>query len=147
MHRTFVRLIHLALASFIFSGGANWPVHAQAPSTKDFDSRCKAGDAAACFDLGYRYQQGEGVGENPGRALALYQTACTGGVVEGCVNAAFLYELGAKGVKENSSKALVLFRAACDGPDHDVQGRRPHKVGCDGVKRLETSIAASKAAK
>lgn len=110
---------------------------AAAASTKSLDSDCKAGDASACFDLAFRYQQGEGVREDERRALVLYEKACTGGVVAGCVNAAFRYE------DVNPAKALGLFRAACDGPDHDVQGYRPHQIACEGVTRLGSSVAGT----
>lgn len=33
-----------------------------AKSVKTLDNDCKRGDASACFDLAFRYQQGEGVG-------------------------------------------------------------------------------------
>lgn len=61
------------------------------------------------------------------------------------MNAALKYELGDKGVAMNTAKALGLFRAVCDGPDHDVQGNRPHKIACDGVKRLGSAAGATPA--
>jgi len=65
--------------------------HAQAISLL---AQCDSGRAHSCFELGIRYDRGEGVREDVARAAIFYQKACDDGLADGCylVGAAYATE-------------------------------------------------------
>ena len=75
---------------------------------------CDDGDAAACYNLGVLYYNGEGVTQDPARAATLVQQACDGGIVQGCYNAAQAFHAGL-GVPPDLLRAAGLYEQACDG--------------------------------
>jgi len=72
--------------------------------------------------FGLLYEQGTGVGQNAAKAAALYQKACDGGQMRGCVNLGFLYEQGT-GVSQDAAKAAALYHKACDGGERQACAR------------------------
>ena len=76
------------------------------PST--CDARCASGDFASCNTFG-RLQSFKSDHAGAGRA---FETACSGGLVEGCHNLALYLYTGA-GVQPDKSEAFRLFRDAC----------------------------------
>lgn len=80
---------------------------------------CRGGDLRACYDLGVRYQTGEGVRRNFRTAAALFDHACSGGDTYGCNGLGRLHENG-HGVRRDAARALSLYRQACDGSDWPV---------------------------
>lgn len=54
---------------------------------KRYAEACEAGKAEACTNLGYHYERGDGVAEDPARAVELYGKGCDGGHAEGCAAA------------------------------------------------------------
>jgi serine/threonine protein kinase len=78
-----------------------------------FEQACAGGVAAACNDLGYMNQFGEGVALNYARALTLYTKACDKGNGEGCNNLGTIFLRGI-GVSPNGSQAVTLFSKACE---------------------------------
>jgi hypothetical protein len=110
---------------------------------------CRGGDLRACYDLGVRYQTGEGVRRNFRTAAALFEHACSGGDTYGCNGLGRLHENG-HGVRRDAARALSLYRQACDGSDWPVcyyvgwlnangrltavnldEGRRYYRLACD----------------
>jgi TPR repeat protein len=116
----------------VFLGLLACPLAGQDPETLRFS--CDAGDATACVVLGHMYQTGEGVTQDLARAVILYQQACEGGLMQGCVNLGimtqqrecdsgllrvcvnlgFMYYTG-EGVVQDLARAVGLYRQACDG--------------------------------
>ncbi len=75
---------------------------------------CDDGNATACSNLGFMYQNGEGVTRDLARAASLYQQACDGGNTLACYNLGMFYEHG-EGVPQNSARAASFYQHACDG--------------------------------
>jgi hypothetical protein len=73
------------------------------------------GDPAACYREGTAYANGAGVARDEGRAAALFQRACDGGVMSGCANLGWLYFSG-HGVAKDDARASALFQKACGDP-------------------------------
>lgn len=75
---------------------------------------CRAENLYACGDLGWDYQQGEGVPLDYPKAYALHKRACDGGVVFRCNDQAYLLWNG-WGVARDVDAALRLWKKSCDG--------------------------------
>lgn len=76
---------------------------------------CEGRDADACFELALDYAGGlNGLGEDAGKAMSLYQKACDGGLMVGCYFLGDMYENG-EGVTKDSAKAAALYQQACEG--------------------------------
>ena len=76
--------------------------------------QCFQGKADRCSDLGLRYERGQEVVQDSGRAAQLYRKACDSANAIGCHNLAVLYEHG-EGVEQNHVLAARLYRQACEG--------------------------------
>ena len=79
--------------------------------------RCSARHAMAatsrCVLLAMSYEDGDGVAQDAGKAVALYQKACDAGEASGCNNLAVMYKRG-HGIPANAAKAAVFRGKACD---------------------------------
>jgi hypothetical protein len=75
---------------------------------------CDGGNAKACRNLGYMYQNGDGLEQNYGKAMQLYKEGCEKGSAEACNDVGVLYQKG-WGVDKNSRQSVKFFRKACDG--------------------------------
>ena len=71
------------------------------------------GDADAQFNLGWRYDCGDGVEKNPKKAVELYRKAADQGHAGAQNNLGMCY-LEGNGVEKNPEKAVELFRKAAD---------------------------------
>jgi len=79
-------------------------------------SRCEAGKAADCNDLGVIFLNGQGVAKDLAAAAALFRRACDGGIAVGCSNLGVLYEDGSA-VTKDVVRAAALYKQACDAGD------------------------------
>ena len=66
-----------------------------AEEARSLDASCSDGDAAACYSLAYKVQQGEHVLRDWRRAADLFQLACDGREAEGCVRLGRMHVHGA----------------------------------------------------
>jgi TPR repeat protein len=89
-------------------------------------SNCERGDNVACGRLGSRYEYGDGVARDDGRAVKLYKKACDGGLPLGCASLGELVETG-RGTRADMGEAAALYQQGCSG---GAQG------GCAALGRL-----------
>ena len=87
---------------------------------------CDEGNALGCNNLGFLYENSQGVRQDYQKAAQFYQKACDGGNAGGCGMLGFLYKYG-KGVRQNFSTAKEYYGKACD------LGLQP---GCDDYRKL-----------
>jgi hypothetical protein len=83
-------------------------------AVKLFSKACDGGNARGCYNLGFMYENGEGVQQDYSKAAELYTKACDDGSVKGCYNLGAMYANG-KGVQQDYSKAAEFYTKACDG--------------------------------
>ncbi|MDP2078281.1 MAG: sel1 repeat family protein [Sulfuricurvum sp.] len=76
MKNLFVRTI-CALTLTIASGYAD--------NINTLTKACNSGNADACFSLGIKYYNGNGVKKDQNKAEQLYKQACKGGISEACI--------------------------------------------------------------
>ena len=79
------------------------------------DEACDDGDAASCGLLAALVERGEGAPRDVARAAQLYQRACDGGDLPGCVGLGQVHRAGRGGLARDPARAVVLFQRACDG--------------------------------
>ena len=87
---------------------------------------CDSNDADSCFDLGVRYDDGQGVKQDYSKATTYYEKACSMNDGDGCFISGLYYSQG-KGVKQDYSKASTLYEKACNLNDG---------VGCSNLGYL-----------
>jgi len=68
----------------------------------------------ACARLGNAYADGDGVGRDDSKAVALFVRACELGLADACLGAGLAYRRG-QGVPKNTRLSLELLGKACDG--------------------------------
>jgi TPR repeat protein len=88
---------------FVLAGFLLWPRH----EAQFFDQR----DPAILNILGTRYEKGDGVPKNLGKAAELYKKAADQGHADAQCNLALLYQNG-EGVRKDLRKAVELFQKA-----------------------------------
>ena len=96
--------------------------HTPSPET-EFDKQLKAaaqGDAAAQYNLGVMYDNGEGVAEDDIKAVAWYQKAADQGYAGAQTNLGWMYVKG-KGVTKDAVKAVAWYQKAAAQGDADAQ--------------------------
>src|SRR5688572_13361018 len=74
---------------------------------------CRKSHGAACTDLGFFFEKGKLVPEDPLMAAKLYFRGCELGNATGCTNTGYMYEKG-KGVKEDAARAVTYYEKGCD---------------------------------
>ena len=84
------------------------------------------GIAEAQFNLGYMYQNGQGVKQDYFKAFEWYQKAAEQGLAPAQYNLGVMYASG-RGVRQNYTKAKEYFGLACDNKD---------QAGCDMYRKL-----------
>lgn len=89
-----------------------------------YEQACDGGNALACTNLGYMYEQGQGVAADPDSAARLYSRGCAGSICTGtnnlgCVNLGRAYRDG-RGVVQDQYKAIGLFRGVCERKEPPV---------------------------
>ena len=75
---------------------------------------CDANYAAGCVDLGFLYEEGNGIPRDVAQAVALYRKGCNGGDAIGCIDLGVTYEKGT-GVPQDVAQAVALYQKGCDG--------------------------------
>lgn len=79
------------------------------------EHQCEAGEAVACNDIGlYSVRAQLGYHKDLERARAMFGRACELGLLEGCNNLGYMYEVG-DGVAVDLLKARDLFGLSCEG--------------------------------
>jgi TPR repeat protein len=80
----------------------------------------EGGDAVAQFTLGTRYDFGEGVEQNDGKAFEWYRKAADKGILPAQINLGLMYQNG-QGVAKNDSKAVEWYRKAAEQGSDSAQ--------------------------
>ena len=91
-----------------------------------FKKLAEQGDAAAQNELGYMYENGEGVRQDDAQAVAWYRKAAEQGDAQAAYNIGVRYYNG-QGVRQNYSTAKEWFGNACD---------LGYQQGCDEYRKL-----------
>ena len=103
----------IILAAILLSG-----LHAE--TFLDVEKRCYSGSMVDCYELGYMYQEGEGVRQSFYSAARLFRMVCNAGepkdlYLDACYELGFIYFLGNEaGIKQDFRYAMELFSNACD---------------------------------
>ena len=84
---------------------------------KDVDKHKKTyDDSKRYYDLGLKFDKGQGVTKNYEKAIGFYRMACDGGNALGCNNLGRMYkEYPGTYEKFKNEKAIKFYRMACDG--------------------------------
>ena len=83
-----------------------------AGALRAFDRACRGGEPLACFELGSRYETGNGVARDVKRAaLAYYERACALRVGVACTRAGRLFERAPEAL--DLPKAAAMYEAGC----------------------------------
>lgn len=75
---------------------------------------CDVGHGLGCTNLGFLYENGDGVEEDKAKARTLYQKGCENGNTLGCSNLGYLMQYGIGGAASYTS-ASEYYRKGCDG--------------------------------
>ncbi|MBM4120864.1 MAG: sel1 repeat family protein [Nitrospira sp.] len=86
----------------------------ESQEVKTYRAQCDRGELAGCVNLGWMYDNGNGVKQDSIHAVELFRKACDGGDTKGCFNLGWMYDEG-NGVKLDPGHAVEFFRKACDG--------------------------------
>ena len=95
----------------------------QSAAASEFDETkalAEQGVAAAQFNLGFMYRNGEGVPENDAEAVKWYRKASDQGLAEAQYSLGFMYDTGS-GVPENDAEAVKWYRKAAAQGAADAQ--------------------------
>lgn len=84
-----------------------------------FEKAAKQGDITAQYNLGYLYEQGQGVDKNLQKAFKWYEKAAKQGYVDAQYNVATFYYTG-RGVQKNLQKALYWYEQAAHYGDRNA---------------------------
>ncbi len=97
------------------------PAYAGAQPARDvaaIERDCRAGDAAACGDLGERYVRGRGVKRDVARGAALFERSCEAGHFLSCRMLGMLLlpsPDSPPGFRLDPARAQALLKRACEG--------------------------------
>lgn len=78
-----------------------------------YERSCVASNGAACRQLGWMHQQGQGYPQDPAEARRLFQIACNLGDAFGCNDLAALLAAGNGGARD-SAGAVTYYTKACN---------------------------------
>jgi len=101
-----------------------------------FEAACNGGYMDSCTQLGWLYQNGQGVAIDYATARVFYEKACDGGSMAGCNNLGILYYSG-QGVSRDYVLAGPLFQKACNGGV---------SVACDSLRNVQQAVQQAAAA-
>ena len=110
----------LASIYFIFTGGQNSRVWTVA----DYREAAESGDADAQYNLGWMYDNGEGVVEDDKEAVKWYQKAADQGDAQAQSNLGFMYEKG-QGVGQNNVTAYAWLNIAAANDNSFAKNNKP----------------------
>ena len=79
----------------------------------------KQGNATAQFNVGFCFENGSGVEENPNKAFEWYMKAAEQGHATAQFNVGFCFEYG-KGVNKNVNQAIIWYKKAAAQGDTDA---------------------------
>ena len=79
---------------------------------------CAANDANACYELGLKHRNGEGVPNTYKEALALFEQACDSDHAAACYELGEMHHLG-EGAKQDMDYIIELYSKACKGNNVD----------------------------
>ena len=116
------------LAAALITLGLNQAVWAD--DVSDFRENLQAaaqGNAAAQFDLGMMYENGEGVRQDYAEAVRWYRQAAEQGYARAQNNLGLMYVIG-RGVRQDLALAQEWYGKACQNGDQN---------GCDNDQRLK----------
>lgn len=102
------------LASVIVFVSCQEPIVPTDPANANLYQACNGGDGKSCVALGENYENGNRVGWQPERAIALYERACNSGYAEGCRHAGYFLEKPHALLQANCNRAARLLAKACD---------------------------------
>lgn len=108
--RYFVGVLTLVMLSSCFGCATT------APSLSEDQSLSVAGHAGAQNNMGVRYQFGDGVAQDHGKAVLYYQKAADQDLACAKTNLGYMYDLGL-GVAEDNEKAISLYTEAAEAGD------------------------------
>ena len=95
-------------------------------AAKQWQKACDDNVARACHNLGFLYEDAQGVKQDYSKSAELYEKACNNGYNRGCFNLGAFYLKG-KGAKQDYHIAKEYFGESCD---------LGHQNGCDAYKKL-----------
>ncbi len=128
--------------SVLYERRAADPSAAQNADIVDLRGRAEAGDGEAQYQLGLRYDTGQGVRRDPEEALRWYRSAGEQGHTLAALNSGLLYDSG-EGVSRDATTAAVWYRKAAEADN----GRAAYNLGQlyengEGVPRDSAQAAA-----
>ena len=78
------------------------------------ERKCAKNDLISCYNLGYSFREGQGgAAVDLKRAIALFEKACDGEVLEACEHLGLMHDQGI-GMPSDPEKARQAYRFACD---------------------------------
>ncbi|MCF6292493.1 MAG: TonB family protein [Robiginitomaculum sp.] len=92
---------------------------------------CEAGNAKACFSLGFMHENGFAVEKNPAVAISLYTESCNKKYARACEQLGNLYQSGEL-VESDLDKAISYYRLDCQ---YKKAG------GCEQLKKLDVKYS------
>jgi tetratricopeptide (TPR) repeat protein len=88
-----------------------------------YQHACDGGEPRGCRYLGTLFLNGQGVGQDDGRAAGLYKKGCDMREGTSCANLAFMYDKG-RGVGMDYTRAVEYYKEGCDDGE---------PMGCAGL--------------
>jgi len=99
----------------------------ESQEVKTYRAQCDRGELAGCVNLGWMYDNGNGVKLDPGHAVEFFRKACDGGHAKECTKMGYMSEKGA-GVRHSDTDALNYFAKACE---------LKYEGGCEEYARMK----------
>ena len=103
----------LALCVLLLSGPAMTAAEDESMSLGEVRRLAEQGDASAQYNLGVRYDFGEGVPADAAEAVKWYRLAAAGGIASAQYNLGFMYANG-RGVPQDAVEAVKWYRLAAE---------------------------------
>jgi TPR repeat protein len=94
------------------SGAPTSPVHETQNDLARLQADAAAGDPAAMYQLGLRFQQGKGVRKNADEAVMWFHRAAAEGQADAMLQLGMLHESEGRGVANDNSKAALWYGKA-----------------------------------
>jgi TPR repeat protein len=105
-------------------GMAAWGRGKFAAAFAEFKILAEQGHAQAQNNLGYMYDNGEGIARNDGAAEKWYRKAAEQGITESQNNLGLMYAVGRGGLKKDNVKALKWLSIATANGDSNAEFNR-----------------------
>jgi TPR repeat protein len=125
--RSLVTAISLLIWSVSAVTAQDWQKAYEAPLVWDFQAAsqewrplAEQGNATAQYNLGFMYNNGEGVPQDDAEAVKWYRLAAEQGNAGAQKNLGVMYQIG-KGVPQDDAEAVKWYRLAAEQGDADAQ--------------------------